>query len=130
MKDQQALYLQEMGITRWQVRKPELFPFSFNCAIDLSHYKLLLVASTADFAHPLLLSIVNAFNLKLSEVYCCSMAQFKNLQGQLPELIWSTQGEINQPQGHKLLTSVTIDQLVNDAKAKKSLWKQFCAFNQ
>jgi len=131
MKHQQALYLQEMGITRWQVRKPDLFPLSVNLgAIDLSHYKLLLVASTADFAHPLMVNILNAFNLKLSEVYCCSMEQFENQQGQLPALIWSTLGEINQPYGHKLLTSVTIAQLANDANAKKALWKQFSALNQ
>ncbi|HEY7865816.1 MAG TPA: DNA polymerase III subunit psi [Psychromonas sp.] len=131
MKHQQALYLQEMGITRWQVRKPDLFPLSVNLsALDLSHYKLLLLASTADFAQPLMLSILNAFNLKLSEVYCCSMEQFENQQGQLPEFIWSTLGEINQPYGHKLLTSVPIAQLANDAKAKKNLWQQFCAFNQ
>jgi DNA polymerase-3 subunit psi len=131
MKHQQALYLQEMGITRWQVRKPDLFPLSLNlCSIDLSHYKLLLVASTADFAHPLMVSILDAFNLKLSEVYCCSTDQFENLQGQLPELIWSTLGEINQPHGHKLLTSPPIVQLAADANAKKALWKQFCSFNQ
>lgn len=131
MKHQQALYLQEMGITRWQVRKPDLFPLSLNlCALDLSHYKLLLVASEDDFAHPLMVSILNAFNLKLSEVYCCSTEQYESLQGQLPELIWSTLGEINQPYGHKLLTSSTIAQLANDAKAKKALWKQFCTLNQ
>lgn len=131
MKHQQALFLQEMGITRWQVRKPDLFPLSLNLsAIDVSHYKLLLVASTTDFAHPLIISILNAFNLKLSDVYCCSMDQFENLHGQLPELIWSTLGEINQPYGHRLLTSPTIVELAHDANAKKALWKQFCAFNQ
>jgi DNA polymerase III subunit psi len=131
MKHQQALYLQEMGITRWQVRKPDLFPLSVNlCALDLSHYKLLLVASEADFAHPLMVNILNAFNLKLSDVYCCSMDQFENQQGQLPEIIWSTLGKVDQPHGHKLLTSSTIAQLANDGNAKKALWKQFCAFNQ
>ncbi|MGB5447280.1 MAG: DNA polymerase III subunit psi [Psychromonas sp.] len=129
MKHQQALYLQEMGITRWQVRKPELFP-SDASGIDLSHYSLLLITSEEEFDHPLLLSILKAFHLKLTDIYCCSMAQFENQQGQLPEFIWSTLGKVDHPHGHKLITSPAIGKLVNDADAKKALWQQFCKFNQ
>ena len=131
MKHQQAVYLQEMGITRWQVRKPELFPGTLNAGvIDLSHYSLLLIASEAEFDHPLLVDILKAFHFKLSDVYCCSMVQFENQQGPLPPFIWSTLGKINQPHGHKLLTSPAIAKLANDGNAKKILWQQFCAFNQ
>jgi len=131
MKHQQAVYLQEMGITRWQVRKPNLFPRSGNSsALDLSHYSLLLIASEEEFAHPLLEKVLAAFKFKLSEVYCCSMADFENQQGALPEFIWSTLGKINQPHSHKLLTSAAISQLADDANGKKALWKQFCALNQ
>ncbi|HEY5715568.1 MAG TPA: DNA polymerase III subunit psi [Psychromonas sp.] len=131
MKHQQAVYLQEMGITRWQLRKPELFPRQINAGdIDLSHYSLLLIASEADFAHPLLVNILKALHFKLSDVYCCSMAQFENQQGPLPAFIWSTMGKIEHPYGHKLLTSPVIAKLANDAQAKKALWKQFCALNQ
>ncbi len=131
MKHQQAVYLQEMGITRWQVRKPELFLNTLKAdSVDLSRYSLLLIACEKDFSHPLLTSILKAFGFKPSEVYCCSMAQFENQQGPLPEFIWSTMGKIEQPLGHKLITSSAIATLVDDAKAKKALWQQFCALNQ
>ncbi|WP_372881218.1 DNA polymerase III subunit psi [Psychromonas sp.] len=131
MKHQQAVYLQEMGITRWQVRKPELFLHAPNAGgVDLSHYSLLLIACENDFSHPLLANILTAFHFKPSDVYCCSMARFENQQGPLPDFIWSTLGKIDQPRGHKLITSPAITSLVDDAQAKKALWRQFCALNQ
>jgi len=130
MKHQQAVYLQEMGITRWQVRKPNLFGQS-NAAesVDLSRYSLLLLCSEADFSHPLTVKILTAFNFSADAVYHCSLDQFENQQGALPEYIWSTFGPVNQPFGHKLLTSLPISKLENNPKEKKALWKQFCAFN-
>ena len=131
MRHQQAVYLQEMGITRWQVRKPELLINTADTlSVDLSHYSLLLIACEKDFSHPLLASILTAFRFKPSEVYCCSMAQFENQQGPLPEFIWSTMGKIEQPLGHKLITSSSIASLVDDALGKKALWQQFCALDQ
>ncbi|MFT6984311.1 MAG: DNA polymerase-3 subunit psi [Psychromonas sp.] len=130
MKHQQAVYLQEMGITRWQVRKPNLFsPSDDTEQADLSRYSLLVLCSEDDFSHPLMAKILNAFNFSADAVYHCSMAQFEDQQGSLPEYIWSTFGPINQPFGHKLLTSPPISQLENNPKEKKALWKQFCAFN-
>lgn len=130
MKHQQAVYLQEMGITRWQVRKPCLFNHLDNSkAADLSGYKLLVLSSEAEFLHPLMAQILKAFNFTDEQVYRCSMAEFEDMQGQLPEYIWSTLGKINQPHGHKLLTSPSLSQLENNAQQKRALWKQFCAFN-
>lgn len=130
MKHQQAVYLQEMGITRWQVRKPDLFSQSDAAeSVDLSRYSLLVLCSEADFAHPLMAKILSAFNFPADAVYHCSMAQFENQQGVLPEYIWSTFGPVNQPFGHKLLTSPPLPELENDPQEKKALWKQFCAFN-
>ncbi len=130
MKHQQAVYLQEMGITRWQVRKPGLFGnFREKEAVDLSRYSLLVLSSEAEFSNPLMSKILKAFKFAVDDVYNCSMAEFEDLQGPLPEYIWSTIGPINQPFGHKLLTSPPLSQLENNPKEKKALWEQFCAFN-
>lgn len=131
MKHQQAVYLQEMGITRWQVRKPELFSsFQGAAGSDLSRFSLLVLCSAAEFSHPLMLQILKAFKFPPERVSHCSIAEFENLQGPLPEYIWSTLGPINQPFGHKLLTSPSLSQLANNAKDKRALWEQFCAINQ
>ncbi|WP_022942345.1 DNA polymerase III subunit psi [Psychromonas hadalis] len=127
MLHQKALYLQEMGITHWQVRKPALF--SKGCGfpmLDLSGCKLLMVCAEEEFAHPLTSAILSAFELKKAEVCYCTMEQFENQQGDLPKLIWSTLGEVNQPSGHALLISPTIAELVTQPQAKKQLWEQFC----
>lgn len=127
MLHQKALYLQEMGITRWQVRKPTLFTNGSGFpTLDLSACKLLLVCREGDFEHPLTAAILTAFNIKHDDVCCCTMEQFENQQGELPDIIWSTLGDIKQP-GHALLTSPSIAELAMQPHAKKQLWEQFCA---
>lgn len=127
MLHQKALYLQEMGITHWQIRKPALFMKGSGFPMrDLSACKLLLVCADGEFEHPLTRAILNAFKIKSDDVCCCTMEQFENQQGELPEIIWSTLGEIKLP-GHALLNSPAIAELALQAKAKQQLWKQFCA---
>ncbi len=131
MNHQQAVYLQEMGITRWQVRKPNLFPNSkFVSHCDLSHFSLLVVCHADDFQHPLMQKILSAFNFKLAQVTHCEMDKFEALQGKLPEYIWSTLGLIDVISGCKLLNSPSLSVLTNSPTEKKALWKQFCALNQ
>lgn len=128
MLHQKAFYLQEMGITHWQVRKPALFAQGSGFPLlDLSDCHLLFVASQDEFEHPLTIAILKAFNIKKSHVCCCSLEQFENQQGNLPEIIWSTLGKIKQVSGHRLLTSPPISTLMHQPKAKKQLWEQFCA---
>lgn len=128
MLHQKAFYLQEMGITRWQVRKPALFCTNENnSTVDLSRYDLLLLCSPEAFLHPLTSKILSAFNLHIDKVYHCSMDEFENHQGSLPLMIWSTLGPINQPYGHQLLTSPSIEILAENPDEKKALWEQFCA---
>lgn len=128
MRHQKAHYLQEMGITHWQVRKPALFKKGSGFPmLDLSDCKLLFVGAEGEFEHPLTCAVLSAFNLKSDDVCCCSIEQFENQQGHLPEIIWSTLGEINQPNGHRLLTSPSIADLAQQPLAKKQLWEQFCA---
>ena len=129
MLHQKAFYLQEMGITRWQVRKPDLFSKAENnSAVDLSAYDLLVLCSEKAIAHPLTAKILSAFNMQEDKVYHCSMDEFENQQGALPTMIWSTLGPINQPYGHQLLTSPSIEILAENPHEKKALWEQFCAF--
>ena len=128
MQHQKAVYLQEMGITCWQVRKPELFSYEVGKKhLDLSRYTLLVLIDEAEFAHPLMSKILKAFNFAPEQVYHCSMVEFEALEGTLPEYIWSTLGEMNQPYGHKVLNSVPISQLASNPQQKKALWEQFCA---
>lgn len=128
MLHQKALYLQEMGISNWQVRKPALFTKGSGFPmLDLSACKLLLVCAEEEFNHPLTTAILNAFNIKLDDVCYCSMEQFENQQGNLPDIVWSTVGAIAEPHDHALLSSPPIAELTQQPQAKKQLWEQFCA---
>ena len=128
MLHQKAFYLQEMGITHWQVRKPALFSQGAGFPLlDLSECKLLFVCKEGEFEDPLTVAILKAFHIKKSHVCCCTLEQFENQQGNLPDIIWSTLGKIKQVRGHDLLTSPSIATLKQQPKAKKQLWEQFCA---
>jgi DNA polymerase-3 subunit psi len=130
MLHQKAIYLQEMGITHWQVRKPALFSQGSGFPmLDLSDCKLLFICAEGEFEHPLSLAIFKAFNIKENDVCCCSLEQFENQEGNLPAIIWSTLGKIKQASGHDLLTSPSIVELIQQPQAKKQLWEQFCALH-
>jgi len=130
MLHQKALYLQEMGIPHWQVRKPALFTQGSGFPMrDLSGYKLLLICVQGEFEHPLTIAILQAFNVKIADACCCTMEQFENQQGELPKIIWSTLGTISQPYSQRLLTSPAIIDLATQPQAKKQLWEQFCALS-
>ena len=65
MLHQKALYLQEMGITHWQVRKPGLFTKGSGFPmLDLSNCKLLFICAEGEFEHPLTGAILKAFQFK------------------------------------------------------------------
>jgi len=131
MKHQQAVFLQEMGITHWQVRKPALFKTEEMLKqLNLSACKLLVVCTEQDKKHQLMSSIIDAFAIDNDTVVYCSLAQFENQQGALPELIWSTLGIIEVAATHQLLHSPSLATLATSGSAKKSLWKQYCALQQ
>tara|TARA_R110001592_G_scaffold108581_1_gene303236 strand:+ start:2487 stop:2876 length:390 start_codon:yes stop_codon:yes gene_type:complete len=128
MKHQQAVFLQEMGIIHWQVRKPALFKTEEMVKqLNLSGCKLLVVCTEEDIKHELMPAIINAFGFDPSDVKYCSLAQFENQQGALPDLIWSTLGQVEASVTHKLLHSPSLVSLATQSNAKKALWKQFCA---
>ena len=131
MKHQQAVFLQEMGITHWQVRKPTLFKTEEMLKqLNLSVCKLLVVCTEEDKKHELMPAILSAFNINTDSVVYCSLAQFESQQGALPHLIWSTIGEIEASATHQLLHSPSLATLAVNGHAKKVLWKQFCAYQQ
>lgn len=125
MQHQKAIYLQEMGITRWQLRKPQLFP-QYQPLFDISHAPLLVICSESDTKHPLMNKILNAFAVDQTQVEYLTMQAFEDHQGTLPNIIWSTVGNISELNGHQILTSPNLDMLSNNHQEKKSLWKQFC----
>jgi len=131
MKHQQAIILQEMGVTHWQVRKPNLFSEEEERKqLNLAIYNLLVVCTEQDKKHALMPAIINAFGIEPDSVIYCSLTQFENQQGTLPKLIWSTLGKSDVLPPHQLLNSPSLAMLNEQGVAKKSLWKQFCAYQQ
>ncbi|RBW43162.1 DNA polymerase III subunit psi [Psychromonas sp. B3M02] len=131
MKHQQAVFLQEMGITHWQVRKPALFKAEeVHKQLNLSQCELLVVCTKEDKQHPLMQAILNAFEIGKDKVTYCSLAQFENQHGELPTLIWSTIGQLEVAPAHQLLHSPALAILAEQHHAKQTLWKQFCAYQQ
>lgn len=131
MRHQQAAFLQEMGISHWQVRKPALFTAEKEFKqLNLSVFKLLVVCTDQDKSHMLMKAIIRAFGIESDNVAYCSLNQFENQKGTLPKLIWSTLGKIEVSSHYQLLYSPSLTELNNNPTAKKTLWEQFCAYQQ
>ena len=131
MNNEKAICLQEMGITRWVLRKPALFNRSQKTKeMNISHYALIVLDSSTDLENPLLNNILNAFKFLPDSVYYMSQAEFDDYHGELPEYVWSMLGAVSIPEGHKLLSSSSLAELEKNPQQKRALWKQFCAFNE
>lgn len=131
MKHQQAVFLQEMGITHWQVRKPALFHAGgVITPLNLSACKLLVICTEDDKEHLLMSSIIHAFNIAIDNVIYCSLAQFECYQGRLPDLIWSTLGRSKIDVTSHFIHSPSLSHLAEQGTEKKRLWEQFCAYQQ
>ncbi|AGH80298.1 putative DNA polymerase III, psi subunit [Psychromonas sp. CNPT3] len=128
MQHKKALYLQEMGITRWLLRNGQGFTYlQTKLPLVLSTCQLLIICAEQDRVAPLLMNILKAFNIKAEQVYYCTMSEFLQLKADLPALIWSTLGAIDENiTGSHVLTSPPLSQLCLDANKKKQLWKQYC----
>ncbi len=127
MEHKKNAILQELGISLWQIRKPELFSVPVQPEqISLGDSELLLIAESQDRDKPLTQAILKAIGVAPEKVACLSFEQFEAYAGPLPVWVWSTQGEISPVVGHYFLFSPAVDEMVNAPLMKQQLWRQIC----
>lgn len=124
--------LSEMGITVWDLRRPELFKEQTAKGISLPcSCKLLFVCEQIPTERDLNLFSKILESLKLSPNQALHLPPARlNLNSHALEWCWFAQCEPIVLDGVKCLSSPSLSQLEGDKNAKKQLWAQIKAYDK
>ncbi|PSV44820.1 DNA polymerase III subunit psi [Photobacterium indicum] len=133
MKQRDIQVLQEMGLTYWQVRKPELFPNMQVPVIDLPEScKLLFITDDELNEHDAWLFGRILGSMKLTPEQALSLPLEAVEQVAEHHLIWcwfaGCQGA--HPVGCQVLNSSSLQAMHSNPSSKKALWQQICSYDK
>ncbi|MEA9392913.1 DNA polymerase III subunit psi [Acerihabitans sp. TG2] len=120
--------LQQLGITQWTLRRPTALQGEV-AVVLAQETRLLLIASVAPpVDHPLLCDVARSLDLPLSALYPLTLEQV----AMLPEDThchswWLGIAATRSLSGISLATPPLVE-LLNNAAAKRDLWRQICLY--
>ncbi|PSW04144.1 DNA polymerase III subunit psi [Photobacterium lipolyticum] len=132
MKQRDIQVLQEMGITYWQVRKPELFPEMQIPVIDLPEScKLLFITSDELDEHDgwLFGRILNSMKLTPEQALALPLEALEQVGEHHLVWCWFAGCQGVHPAGCQILTSSSLKAMHSNPATKKALWQQICSYD-
>ncbi|SEQ71991.1 DNA polymerase III subunit psi [Basfia succiniciproducens] len=124
--------LQEMGITQWQLRRPDVLKGAINIAVE-EHIRLLVIAECTLSARDFFIQdVLRSAEIKLQDCLFLTFSQAAHLTVQHPVNYWllsDEQGIIEQTLTfctlqNSLWQTPDLPRLKLDRRAKQALWKQ------
>jgi DNA polymerase-3 subunit psi len=132
MKQRDIQVLQEMGITYWQVRKPELFPNQVLPVINLpAECKLLFVTAEELNEHDAWLfgRILSSMKLTPQQALSLPLSALDQIEEHHLMWCWFAGCQGAHPTGCQVLNSASLKLMHNDPSSKKALWQQICSYD-
>ncbi|QLB12746.1 DNA polymerase III psi subunit [Bisgaardia hudsonensis] len=126
------LLLNEMGITQWQLRRPEVLKGAINLPIS-QHIQLIIIASTElDKTQPLLTDILRSINLSNNDclITTFDFAPHLNVQHSVNYwLLTENQQKIDRTlpycqQANAIWYSPNLENLKQSPQVKRQFWQQ------
>ncbi|MGR2768304.1 DNA polymerase III subunit psi [Photobacterium ganghwense] len=132
MKQRDLQLMKEMGLTYWQVRKPDFFPGWERSAIDLPvSCQLLFVCDDELDEHDRWLfgRILSSMKLSPEQAMALPSSAVELVREHHLTWCWVAGCETAHPAGCQLLTSISLKQMHTNPAAKKALWQQICSYD-
>ncbi|MFD2179849.1 DNA polymerase III subunit psi [Veronia pacifica] len=123
--------LSEMGITSWQLRRPDLYPDHAKNTVTIpASCKLLLICDVTLDDHDawLFSKILSSMKLSPEQTMMLSHQAVQHINQHHLEWVWYIGAPNNQLSGTKSLISVPLSEMHDDPSAKKALWLQICKY--
>ncbi|MDD7425685.1 MAG: DNA polymerase III subunit psi [[Actinobacillus] rossii] len=127
------LLLQEMGITQWQLRRPDALKGAVNIPISQEIRLIVIAETTLDFNDPFLLDLLRSVEISQKECLLTDFDHAQHLNVQQPVYYWllsennekihRTFEQLKTANSH-LWQTKTLQQLKQNAKQKRELWRQ------
>lgn len=127
------LLLQEMGITQWQLRRPDVLKGAVNIPVS-QEIRLIVIAETAlDFDEPFLWDLLRSVEIQKNECLLIDFDHTQHLKVQQPVYYWLLSE--NSEKIHRTFEQLKTDnsplwqteelaKLKQNAKQKRELWRQ------
>lgn len=131
MKQRDLQILHEIGLTYWQVRKPDFFPELETPVIDLpAHCKLLFVCEDELDEHDRWLfgRILKSMKLTPAQALMLPPQGVEQIRAHQLTWCWLAGCQAAHPAGCQLLTSAALKQMHTNPASKKALWQQICSY--
>ncbi|MBE2896268.1 hypothetical protein HPC38_05185 [Pasteurellaceae bacterium HPA106] len=125
MSRQQQL-LAQMGITTWQIRRPQVFQGASLLQLG-AQVKLLIIQPNPQLPHPLFADILRALHLRAEHCHVATPEQLPRIACQHPLSLWFVGTPAVAPafNAHCVASQLTLPdwaQLKASAQAKRALW--------
>ncbi|MDO6704737.1 DNA polymerase III subunit psi [Photobacterium sp. 1_MG-2023] len=132
MQQRDIQILQEMGLSAWQIRKPDCFPSLTQSVIDLpAQCRLLFVTAETLDEHDAWLFGNILRSMKLTPEQALSLPPHALSELGKHHLIWCWFAGCDgvAPSDCRVLHSESLRLMHEKPASKKALWQQICAFN-
>lgn len=123
--------LSEMGITSWQLRRPELFPSHTANTISLpATCKLLLVCDKPLDEHDAWLFSKILASMKLSPEQALTLPHtaLTQIDSHHLDWVWYINEPVSGLSGPRSLVSIPLSEMHENPAAKKALWQRICEY--
>ncbi|OZS45873.1 DNA polymerase III subunit psi [Photobacterium sanguinicancri] len=132
MKQRDIQVLQEMGLTYWQVRKPECFPALEVPVINFpDDCKLLFITEETLTEHDAWLfgRILKSMKLTPEQALMLPPSALEQLGQHQLVWCWIAGCTVTAPVGVQALLSAALSTMHTNPAAKKALWQQICSYD-
>lgn len=126
-------YLQEMGITAWQIKQPEVYPDHAPELVSLPEScKLLLVAPSVPQSHDAWLFGKVLASMKLTPEQALYLPESAVAQLAEHQLVWCWFAgcDVNTIDGCRILQSKSLPEMRQDTASRRDLWQQICTYER
>ena len=121
--------LAQMGIDQYRLRRPEVLHGEVALAIKPTTQLVIVGLQRDENHHPFIHDVLRSVAIETAYVLYLTVEQLPLLPQSLSCLLWFVGHEPQHRYAAQQLHSPSFTTLVNTAEAKRTLWQQFCDYD-
>jgi len=129
MTERRDWLLAEMGIDQYRLRRPEVLHGEVALAIKPTTQLVIVGLQRDEIHHPFIDDVLRSVAIETAYVLFIGIEQVSLLPQTLSCLLWFVGHEPQRRYADQQLHSPSFTTLVNTAEAKRTLWQQFCDYD-
>lgn len=129
MTERRDALLAQMGIDQYRLRRPEVLHGEVALAIKPTTKLVIVGLQRDEIHHPFMQDVLRSVAIETAYVLYLTVEQLPLLPQSLKCLLWFVGHEPQHRYAEQQLHSPPFTTLVNTAEAKRTLWQQFCDYD-